>query len=93
MKLISHCVVVFDTGSADLIIPNDTCAQDCELKRRYYHHLSHTSKDQGRSFSLSVVQGSGDVSGGLYTDSVFVGGFEVSAYMLGSLMVTEEFRQ
>jgi hypothetical protein len=91
MKPVSHCVVLFDTGSADLFIPNDTCTQYCEPKRRYYHYLSHTSKDQERSFYLSYS--SGNVSGGLYTDSVFVGGFEVSAYWLGSLTVTEEFRQ
>lgn len=67
-----------------MFLPGTKCTSiGCRHDHTYYPSLSFTAKDQMQSFFLSYS--SGNVQGDLYTDSVFVGGFEVRAYFLGAL--------
>jgi len=70
--------VVFDTGSANLWITSSSCNNSnnaCTGKNSYNHALSSTYTANGQS--LSIVYGSGTMTGKLSVDTVSVGGLNV----------------
>ena len=68
--------VDFDTGSADLVLPNKTCDSNCEGHTLYDPTASSTSVDIGTTFELAYRGGS-NVNGTQYADNVYMGGYEV----------------
>ncbi|KAL4079471.1 aspartic peptidase domain-containing protein [Scleroderma citrinum] len=75
--------VDFDTGSSDLLIPSITCNTTCSGHRRYDPNQSTTSHGVNGSFSIRYGDGSTAV-GELYTDNVFIGGYEATNQSLGA---------
>mmetsp|Transcript_19758 Transcript_19758/g.37163 ORF Transcript_19758/g.37163 Transcript_19758/m.37163 type:complete len:556 (-) Transcript_19758:59-1726(-) len=80
--------VVFDTGSAHLVIPNSACQRDTCLKHnRYNESLSETavpiehdgtvlSKGSISAHSVSITFGTGKVSGTFVKDKACLGGMD-----------------
>lgn len=68
--------VDFDTGSADLVLPDQACDSTCDGHTRYDPTASSTSVDLGRTFQLVYGDGS-NVNGTQYADNVYMGGNEV----------------
>ncbi|XP_054653765.1 renin [Dunckerocampus dactyliophorus] len=70
--------VVFDTGSANLWVPSQSCSPfftACFTHNRYDASLSHTYMENGTGFSIQYA--SGNVRGFLSEDVVVVGGIPV----------------
>ncbi|EGN96394.1 hypothetical protein SERLA73DRAFT_76353 [Serpula lacrymans var. lacrymans S7.3] len=74
--------VDFDTGSSDLFLPGPECGSTCGGHTLYSPNASSTSKDLGRTFSLSYGDGS-TVSGEQYSDSVQIAGYTATSQTLG----------
>ena len=68
--------VDFDTGSSDLILPDQACDSSCDGHTLYDPTTSSTSVDLGRTFQLAYADGS-NVNGTQYADNVYMGGYEV----------------
>lgn len=68
-------MVVFDTGSSNLWVPNVHVQPHSDQKHLYDHGASKTYVQNGRSFQITY--GSGPVSGYLSEDSVHIGDFEM----------------
>jgi len=76
--------VIFDTGSANLWVPN---ARGAATHRRFYNRsASTTSKPSEEVFRLHY--GSGAVSGHFCTDAVAIGGLELSEYTFAEVSDT-----
>ncbi|KAH0826659.1 aspartic peptidase domain-containing protein [Lanmaoa asiatica] len=67
--------VDFDTGSADLVLPDQACDSTCDGHTRYDPTASSSSVDLGKAFLLTYRDGS-DVNGTQYADNVYMGGYE-----------------
>ncbi|KAJ9126685.1 hypothetical protein QFC24_001715 [Naganishia onofrii] len=68
----------FDTGSSDLWVPGSSGGTG----NKYTPSASSTSKDQGRTFSISYGDGS-TTSGEVYTDTVTVAGLTAKSQAVG----------
>lgn len=92
-----------DTGSSDLWVPSN--CQNCDTAQ-YDPSMSVTSRATGRPFAvqyvcsssrprgcdLTMLQGSGDVSGMLVQDTVTLGGLTIKDQFLGAVdRVSEDF--
>ena len=75
--------VDFDTGSSDLFLPGPDCGSTCSGHTTYDPSSSSTSKDVGKTFSLSYGDGS-TVSGEQYTDTVSIAGLTATGQTLGA---------
>lgn len=75
--------VDFDTGSSDLFLPGPDCSSSCSGHTTYDPSSSSTSKDVGKTFSLSYGDGS-TVSGEQYTDTVTIAGLTATKQTLGA---------
>jgi len=64
--------VIFDTGSANLWVPDTKCGLACLAKSKYDNTKSSTYKANGTVFK--IMYGSGPVSGVLSADTVNMGG-------------------
>jgi cathepsin D len=68
--------VIFDTGSANLWINSVLCNDPGCLKRRQYNHFnSPTFRELG--LDLTVQFGTGELSGVINTDTIFMAGVEI----------------
>ncbi|KAI0271069.1 aspartic peptidase domain-containing protein [Russula aff. rugulosa BPL654] len=67
--------VDFDTGSAPLFLPGPSCS-NCGGHRTYYPTMSSTAKNLRKNTTSGYTPG--QVEGKLFTDDVFVGGFEAA---------------
>lgn len=79
--------VIFDTASANLWVPSQQCPKTnvaCWSHRRYDSKKSSTYVKDGRPFSL--VYSSGKLKGFLSTDTVNLGGIEVTGQTFGEAM-------
>jgi hypothetical protein len=65
-------VVVLDTGSANLWIPDTTCAASCNGKRKFISSQSQTYTRDGQAWSITY--GTGSARGFLGIDTVRFGG-------------------
>ena len=74
-KLIAKCVVSFDSFTADMFIDGPSC-KNCSGKNFYNISLSSTGKNL--SSNIATDFGYGRVIGDVVTESVFLGGNEVS---------------
>ncbi|KAF7978613.1 hypothetical protein HWV62_45354 [Athelia sp. TMB] len=75
--------VDFDTGSSDLFLPGPTCGKSCSGHTIYDPSASSTSKDLGKSFSLTYGDGS-TVSGEQYSDTVHIAGLTATGQAVGA---------
>lgn len=73
--------VVFDTASADLILPGTNCVT-CEGHTLYIPSSSSTAGDLGKPFEKTIGDGS-TASGEQYTDTVSIGGLIATEQTLG----------
>ncbi|KAF8550135.1 acid protease [Imleria badia] len=73
--------VIFDTGSANLILPAVQC-QDCG-DHAHYDPTSSTARDLGEPFAIEYVDGSA-TSGEQYTDTVSIAGYTATTQALGA---------
>ena len=73
--LVSY-TVDFDTGSSDLFVPSVNCSESCSGHNTYNPAVSSTSRDLGKTFSLTYADGS-TVSGEQYSDDVTIAGLVV----------------
>ncbi|KAF9010784.1 aspartic peptidase domain-containing protein [Cyathus striatus] len=78
----SQYLVDFDTGSSDLVLPSPDCNTNCDNHRRYDPTKSSTSADLNEEFHLAYGDGS-SVEGDVYTDTVSVGGIQVTKQAVG----------
>lgn len=77
--------VLFDTGSANLIIPSKDCPKsECGEKPRYDSDESTTYKKNGTE--LKIGYGSGGFKGILSTDIVRVAGLEITDQTFGEFV-------
>jgi cathepsin D len=68
--------VIFDTGSANLWMDSSKCADaGCKSHKQYNSRESESFKQVG--FALDVMFGTGELSGEVNSDTVWVGGIEV----------------
>ena len=68
--------VIFDTGSANLWMDSSRCQdQGCKDHKQYNSRDSKTFQKVG--YSLDVMFGTGELSGEVNSDTVWVGGIEV----------------
>ncbi|ALC42535.1 CG10104 [Drosophila busckii] len=69
--------VIFDTGSANLWVPSESCASmlACKIHRRYNAKRSSSFKRNGKQFAIHY--GSGSLAGYLSQDTVRVAGLEI----------------
>lgn len=74
--------VVFDTGSADLILPGKNCKSGCDGHKQYDTGVSSTSRALGKSFKKDYGEES-VISGEQVTDTVSIGEFIAEAQTLG----------
>jgi len=69
--------VIFDTGSGNLILPKDTCAEPgCMPHSKYSAKDSGTAKkvnNENGEAGSSITFGTGEIEGDFYTDKVCVG--------------------
>jgi len=69
--------VIFDTGSGNLILPKDSCAEPgCMPHTKYSPHDSQTSKkvnNENGEAGSSITFGTGEIEGDFYNDKVCVG--------------------
>jgi Eukaryotic aspartyl protease len=80
-KLIT-CAVDFDTVTADLLLFGPSCPS-CQGHNIYDPSNSSTADDLKTPFNLSTSLGNN--AGDVFTDSLNIGGLEVSAYWSGIL--------
>jgi cathepsin D len=66
---------IFDTGSADVVVPTSQGCNGCYQSVYYDPSSSSTSRALNKSFTLNY--GSGGVSGMRYNDTLSIGGFTV----------------
>ncbi|KAI8996510.1 acid protease [Trametes punicea] len=82
----------FDTGSSDLWVPSSSCSS-CRGHKTYDPSKSSTSSKKSGSFRISYGDGS-TASGTPYTDTVTVGGVEVTnQYLAAVTSESSEFQQ
>ncbi|KAG2028827.1 aspartic peptidase domain-containing protein, partial [Suillus americanus] len=74
-------LVVFDTGSSDLLLPSTECDGTCDGHTQYDPAASSSAKDSGQPFVLAY--GAGETAGEEYVNDVFVGGYEAEDQTLG----------
>ncbi|KAG8790187.1 Type I transmembrane sorting receptor [Ceratobasidium sp. 428] len=68
----------FDTGSADLWVPNDSCnTGGCGTHKKYKPSASSTSAEKPGNFTIQYGDGS-SVSGPVFSDKVTVAGLSVT---------------
>ncbi|KAH8261332.1 hypothetical protein KR044_007410, partial [Drosophila immigrans] len=69
--------VIFDTGSANLWVPSETCYHKlaCQIHSRYNAKRSHTHLTNNKRFDIQY--GSGSLSGFLSQDTLRVAGLDV----------------
>ncbi|KAH9976060.1 aspartic peptidase domain-containing protein [Russula vinacea] len=77
--------VVFDTGSADLLLFGPSCPT-CQGHDIYDPSQSSTANDLKTPFNFTYSFG--NLTGDVFTDSVAVGGFKVSNETLGVISIT-----
>lgn len=69
--------VIFDTGSGNLILPKDSCAEPgCMPHTKYSPHDSQSAKkvnNENGEAGSSITFGTGEIEGDFYTDKVCVG--------------------
>ena len=82
LKNIASYPVDFDTGSSDLFLPGPACDNTCAGHAIYNPKSSSTSKDLGKTFSISYGDGS-SVSGEQYQDTVSIAGLQAQGQTLG----------
>jgi len=71
-------VIMFDTGSSDLLVPSSSCTdKDCESHNQYDSSASSTYVENGKKFSIEYGDGS-TATGTLCDDTVTVGGLAVT---------------
>ncbi|EDW61387.1 lysosomal aspartic protease [Drosophila virilis] len=70
--------VIFDTGSANLWVPSESCHQKlaCQIHSRYNSRHSRSYKSDGKQFDIQY--GSGSLAGYLSQDTVRVAGLEIT---------------
>jgi len=68
--------VVYDTGSANLWVPNKSCGFRCITKHKYDHTKSSTYVANGTEFKIQY--GSGPVAGFVSQDTATLGNFKVT---------------
>ncbi|KAI9015833.1 aspartic peptidase domain-containing protein [Phycomyces nitens] len=73
--------VTLDTGSADLWIPSAQCPQNTCPYTRFDQSASTTFKSLNQAFSITY--GIGDVNGTFASDTVTIGGIQVSNQQFG----------
>lgn len=76
--------VVYDTGIADLLVPNSACQTGwCTGKSKYTSSLSSTFVDVGAGFS--ATQGSGTATGQVYRDVASLAALSVQSQTFGAI--------
>ncbi|KAG9313385.1 aspartic peptidase domain-containing protein [Chiua virens] len=75
--------VDFDTGSADLILPDKACDNTCDGHARYDPTASSTFVNLGKTFQMTYSGGS-SVNGTQYADNVYMGGYEAVNQTFGA---------
>lgn len=77
--------VIFDTGSANLWVPNLELGSSAGSKRLYDPARSSTYEADGSSFS--ILYGSGPVSGHYSYDTINIGGYQAPRFAFGEAEV------
>ncbi|KAG1749570.1 aspartic peptidase domain-containing protein [Suillus lakei] len=72
----------FDTGSADLFLPGQSCGSACGGQDRYNPNSSTSAQPLGTTFRVTYGDGSGAV-GDVYKDTVSFAGFKATAQTFG----------
>lgn len=75
--------VIYDTGSSNLWVPSKACDNCKKTGSTYDSKSSSTYKKNGQSFSLQY--GTGSCNGFLSTDTVSVGGAEITGFDFGEV--------
>lgn len=84
--------IILDTGSADLWISGVSCSRCASASSGPLFDPTSSTSFRTSSGSLSISYGSGQVRGTLGTDTVSLGGFQVSDQLLGvATTVTNNF--
>lgn len=79
--------ILFDTGSSDLWVPSSKCTSpSCAKKHKYHPTKSTTSKAKPGHFNIQYADNS-TVQGAVYTDTVSVGGIQVTDQFLAAASV------
>ncbi|KAI8865619.1 acid protease [Ramicandelaber brevisporus] len=74
--------VMFDTGSADLILPGANCESNCKGHTLYDSSQSSDSQDLGIPFELHMGDGT-TASGEQYTDTISIAGLTATGQTIG----------
>ncbi|KAF9236682.1 acid protease [Melanogaster broomeanus] len=75
--------VDFDTGSADLMLPAQSCDSTCDGHTRYDPTESSSSIDLAKTFTIAYGGGS-SINGTQYADNVYMGTYEAVNQTLGA---------
>ncbi|KAJ3021494.1 hypothetical protein HKX48_008351 [Thoreauomyces humboldtii] len=78
--------MLFDTGSADVWVPSNTCGQACPGTQQFDPTKSATAADIGAPFNIQY--GSGSATGTTFSDTIELAGVSVQTQTLG--LVTSE---
>jgi len=70
-------MVVFDTGSSNLWVPNKHVVPSSVRGKKHLYDHSHSSSYVSNGESFDITYGSGEVRGNLSEDSVYIGDFEI----------------
>jgi cathepsin D len=75
--------VIYDSGSSNLWVPSKTCDNCKKTGGKYDSASSSTFKKNGKSFALQY--GTGSCKGFLSTDTVSLGGAQITAFDFGEV--------
>ncbi|KAF9224109.1 Asp-domain-containing protein [Gyrodon lividus] len=79
----TNFVVLFDTGSSDLILPNNECDDSCDGHTLYDPKASLTSIELGEPFNVQFFGGEG-AFGYQFIDNVTIAGLTATRQTLGA---------